>query len=120
MKITIEKDEKEIVFDTPFTLSGSYQDLQRLHDLLAHGIEQGGGDLFAYAWMPVADGETLTRAMEWCKVRGYIARKSKPDIHYWKNTLDFHDLPRKLSTNDRDAIDWAHFDPEADENPLLG
>jgi hypothetical protein len=74
------------------------------------------------AWDPaeIEQGHgTLLHEMDWCKVRGYIARASNPQTKYWKNTVGFRLLPHTLPADDRDALDWQHFDPEADENPLL-
>lgn len=60
----------------------------------------------------------LEQAMSWCKVRGYIARLSKPDKKYWKIQPSFETLETDLPHEDRTAEDWKTFDPEADENPL--
>lgn len=62
----------------------------------------------------------LNEAMSHCKVRGYIARESKPAVKHWKNSRHFELLPAILEQEDRDAADWKTYDPEADENPLLG
>lgn len=61
---------------------------------------------------------SLWYEMQWCKVRGYIARASKPSARYWKNTLIFHRLPFMLAPEDRDATDWKHYDPQEDDGPL--
>lgn len=65
-------------------------------------------------------GKTLDKAMQWCKVRGYIARKSNPDKKYWKNSSYFGLLPLTLNKEDAEATDWKCFDSEADDNPLVG
>jgi hypothetical protein len=65
-------------------------------------------------------GMNLLKAMEWCKVRGYITRDTKPEQKYWKNTLNFQSLPTLLPQEDVEATDWSTHDPEADENPLVG
>jgi hypothetical protein len=63
----------------------------------------------------------LAEAMEWVKVRGYIARESKPEEKYWRNTMFFRFLPTTLKNeDDLNADDWQTYDPEADENPLMG
>ncbi len=59
MKLTITESENgnDHVFESPFTISASFQDLRRLSELLIYEIEQGGGDLFAYVGMPVTDAD---------------------------------------------------------------
>jgi len=63
---------------------------------------------------------TLTDAMLKCKVRGYIARISKPDECYWKNTYDFEKLCYILKFDDRMADDWQCYDPEGEETSIIG
>ncbi|HEC65163.1 MAG TPA: hypothetical protein ENI23_07715 [bacterium] len=63
----------------------------------------------------------IEEAMGRCKVRGYIARISNPDVKHWKNTLTFSMLLYgRLSFADRTAEDWNTYDPEADEYSLVG
>lgn len=61
----------------------------------------------------------LMEAMLWCKVRGYIARLSRPGKKYWKSHLHFQYLPAVLSSEDRDAEDWKTFDPVEEESSPL-
>ena len=63
-------------------------------------------------------GHTLQKAMEWCKVRGYIKRDHKCD-KYWKNTYYFWDLPKTLPPEDVRATDWHTYDPQDEESTAL-
>jgi len=63
---------------------------------------------------------TLEQAMDYCLVRGYIARTSKPLIKLWKNSWDFRDKIPKLSDEDKEAVDWHTYDPEGEETSIVG
>ena len=63
---------------------------------------------------------TLAQAMDYCLVRGYIARKSKPSVKFWKNSWDFRDKIPKLLDEDKRADDWHTYDPEGDETSIVG
>lgn len=60
----------------------------------------------------------LQQAKQWCKVRGYIYRKSEPEKRYWKYSLLWENMDVNLPKADYEAQDWKTDDPEADENPL--
>jgi hypothetical protein len=63
----------------------------------------------------------LERAMQNCKVRGYIAREQwPPHRKEWKNTLAFDELPDTLGVDDATADDWNCFDPEGEETSIVG
>ena len=61
---------------------------------------------------------TLTRAKSFCMVRGYIARDSKPDQKFWKNSSDFDTKLKLLTNEDYFASDWSTHDPEGEEYSL--
>ncbi len=57
----------------------------------------------------------IYEAMKNCKVRGYIARKAKEDICYWKNVnrdnpKRFSNLHNILPPEDILAEDWEIYD----------
>ena len=54
-------------------------------------------------------------AGEICKVRGYIAQKSMPDIRLWKNSMGFYQCLPNLPGND-----WECYDPEGEETSVVG
>ena len=58
---------------------------------------------------------TPIEAGEKCHVRGYIAQASSPETKLWKNSTGFYQCLPSLPGND-----WECFDPEADEQPLIG
>ena len=62
----------------------------------------------------------LEIAMENCKVRGYIARKSRPNKKYWKNSRYWDDLLMILRNMDMQASDWETYDPEGEETSIVG
>lgn len=62
----------------------------------------------------------LEEAVERCKVRGYIARDSKPERKYWKNSLLFKDILTLFGPGDQGANDWGHYDPEGEETSIVG
>ena len=62
----------------------------------------------------------LREAMDKCHVRGYIARESNPDEHFWKNTYSFERLPDVLPSADTLTNDWKHYDPEGEETSVVG
>ena len=61
-------------------------------------------------------------AREHCKVRGYIARDSKPNEKYWKNTTPDSPVHFINITNkeDLEADDWGCHDPVGEETSLGG
>lgn len=67
---------------------------------------------------------SLQEAMTRCFVRGYIARKSKPNDKYWKNGtrngVHFYNIPSILSIEDKIAIDWNTYDSEGEETSVIG
>lgn len=71
-------------------------------------------------WQPEPDliPGSLARAMAWCKVRGYIARKSNQTRRYWKDTPSFYNLPQGLRAEDKEALDWKTYDPQEDDGAL--
>jgi len=53
-----------------------------------------------------------------CKIRGYIARKSKPHKNWWKNhTIRLED---RVPIEEQKANDWNTFDPEGEETSIVG
>lgn len=52
------------------------------------------------------------KALELCKVRGYIQRQSDPKIKLWKNTVGAKATAEKLPGND-----WKHHDPIDEAEP---
>jgi len=52
-----------------------------------------------------------------CKVRGYIARKTKPEEKFWKDNLT--PLADRVPDEDQSAEDWEHYDPEAEEASVV-
>lgn len=64
----------------------------------------------------------LKSAMEQCKVRGYIFRRSDPNRKFNKNSFWFKALPFWIDRIAKKATDWEIFDPEieATESSLIG
>lgn len=60
---------------------------------------------------------TLAEHCDRCKVRGYVARDSKPEQKYWKN----HTIPLvdRIPIKDQKASDWDHHDPEGEEYSIV-
>jgi ethanolamine ammonia-lyase large subunit len=63
----------------------------------------------------------LAAAISRCKIRGYIARESTPEIKYWKNS-DKTIIERVLERQKDDIYedDWECFDPENEETSIIG
>ncbi len=60
---------------------------------------------------------TFEEAVDFCWVRGYIARDANPNKKYWKNTLrPFADV----SLEDRKEDDWRAYDPEGESTSIVG
>ena len=66
--------------------------------------------------MTCEDKMKIKKAAEICKVRGYIYSESLT-TKLWKNTIGFEAAVNALP---QEFNDWECYDPEADENPLLG
>lgn len=61
---------------------------------------------------------TFASAASGCLVRGYIARRENPELHYWKN----HPVPlaERVPVEDQRADDWDDFDPEGEATSIVG
>ena len=62
-----------------------------------------------------APSMTAKEAGEICKVRGYIAQKSVPEIKVWKNTHGFYQCLPNLPGDD-----WETNDPEGEAASIVG
>lgn len=62
--------------------------------------------------------KTFDQAVRTCMVRGYIARRESPELHYWKN----HPVPldKRVPLSDQRADDWDDYDPEGEETSIVG
>ena len=58
---------------------------------------------------------TAKEAGEKCKVRGYIARTSDPELKISKNQVGFYSCLPNLPGDD-----WEHYDPEGEETSIIG
>ena len=56
-----------------------------------------------------------TEAGRLCKVRGYIAQQSKPNIKLWKNEYGFWG-----AVVNAPGDDWETHDPEGEETSIVG
>lgn len=50
-----------------------------------------------------------------CKVRGFIAQKSNPEVKLWKNSVGFYQCLPNLP-----GKDWECHDPEGEEISITG